>query len=161
MKQVLESYGKFLLEAVILVLLLVLLMCNVTDGMGNYGIFQIIGSYFYSEDTGWNDYGEFDSYESECSRAAPVIAYNNEGILYTGRHMLRNYIRATDSYGNPIPVKILSVMNPGGEISENPMGAGDTEINFPVAGIYSIKISATDRSNKKTVSIIKIPVNKG
>ena len=163
MEQVIRVYGRFLLEAVVFVMLLVLLSARMTDGQGNYGVFHLIGTHFdvSREETGRAD---FDSFAAESRVSSPVITYRYPGTLFTGTYETDILVGATDAAGESIDVRIRSVTNPYGEtdLCGNESGGVEAvrQITFPQSGIYTLRVTATDAHNRRSVCEIRIPVNR-
>lgn len=161
MKQVLEIYGKFLLDAVVVILLLILLLFQITDADGNKGVFELIGNYLQSDVQEGVKYADFDVYKTECDRAKPVISYIGTEHTDTGVHVLTEYISAVDSEGNQIPFQVVNVIGPDGTELTEYVKEDYQEVSFITPGIYTVSVSARDIWNKKTVCTIRIPVNRG
>lgn len=156
MKQVIDTYGKFILECMILVLLLILLFTQIRDDEGNQGVIQIIGARIETTDMDYDSYADFDVYVSEGALEKPVITYTGGNTIRIGMCRLSDYMKAVDYNGNELSVYVMSVLSPAGaELVCN----ADTEINFPLAGVYRVQVKAVDGMNKKTVKQIKIPVS--
>lgn len=160
MQEIIKVYGKFLISAIVVVLLLAILFGTITDENGNRGIFKIVGAHL---DTGaqekWN-YREFENLQAENLKPAPEISFNGSREITVGSILLTNYLTAADCEGNFLPVKIIEVRNPLGEDITGNYQSDSEDLLLPVEGIYTIKVSAVDACNKKTVVQIKIPVNK-
>lgn len=159
MKQVMESYGVFVLEALVVSLLLVLLFTQITDKAGNKGVLKIIGAGLETEGADYGSYTDFDVYQAESAKSAPIITYDTPAALKTGSNRLADYIKATDYAGGELPIKVISVQNPAGadvtvECDE------DTVINLTEPGIYKLTVSAVDDGNRLSTCEIKIAVNK-
>lgn len=160
MKQVMDSFGKFILEAIVLIIFIALLFTSVTDDSGNKGILNIIGAQLQTGGTDYYSYADFNVYETESKKEAPVISYNGAGTtLYTGSIILSDYIKAVDQTGNEIPVKVLSIRNQDDIELIDTYNPDTTEIILSQPGIYTIKLSAVDAINKKTVGRFHLPVN--
>lgn len=159
MKQILESYGLFLLDAVFLVLLLALLTGGIRDAEGNRGIFAMIGAKLAAAETENEEYREFDVYQNEAARAAPVIVYQNTGTVYTGTFRVSDPIKALGADGEELSVCLLSVCAPGAGEVFTPVPWGTEEVTFHSPGIYRLKVTAVDARRKRTTSVIAIPVN--
>lgn len=156
MEQIIRNYGKVLLEGVVAALLLLLILSQIRDGDGNRGIFQIVGAQIGSESTDYRAYTDFDVYETDASKAPPVIRYLGENQIQVGECCLSDYIEAESCSGTKLPIKIVEVFDQSGaEVAcEEEM-----KVVFAEAGIYTIKVQAIDERNKRTVRLIRIPVN--
>lgn len=160
MRQIIEAYGKFLLDALVVVLLMGFLFATVTDDAGNRGIFQIIGA---NLETGGNDYSsytDFDVYEAESKKSAPAITYDASVLAGTGRNRLDSFIRASDDTGKELPFYVTSIQSPGHEELIASYQPDTSEIEFLEPGIYTVELWAVDALYKKTAGRIRIPVNR-
>lgn len=160
MELVIKTYGKFLAEGIVVILLLGLLFWQLEDGNGNRGILQIMGAHFETEQTGAVEYVDFQSYRSEGKRSAPVISYNASNVLYTGSYSIAEYITALDDAGAALTVRLLGMWDPFGVEVDVTEQNGNGEMVFEYSGIYTIKVVAADAGNKRTECLIQIPVNR-
>lgn len=159
MKQIIEIYGKTLLEAVVIMLLFLFLLAGIQDEHGNKGIFKVIGARFPVENRNYENYKDFDIYRENSLRAAPVLYYKAGGTLHTGTSILTDCIGAVDEDGNEIPFEVIEIMDPSGNSILETYDLQSGQIDFLEAGIYSVKAVAMDRMNKKAVCTIRLPVN--
>lgn len=159
MKQVIEAYGKALLEAAAVVLLMILLFAGIEDGQGNRGMLKMIGAKLSLEDNNYQNYKDFNRYKMEGMKPAPVITYNAEDLLHTGNIVLSSCISAADYNGIGIPFRVIQIQNPAGEDVLGRYNADSTEVDLPDAGIYVVEVSAMDDNRKETVCKIRLPVN--
>lgn len=157
MEQIIKNYGRFVLDAVVVALLMVLLFSQITDAEGNRGILNMIGAGIDTGSINYADYTDFNTYVAESSKPAPVITYNGSNSIHAGVARLSDYIKAADRTGAEIAVRVVTLTDQAG--TELPCDA-DTEANFPEAGIYTVRVTAVDDINKRTTSDIRIPVNK-
>lgn len=159
MREVFEYYGRFLIEGIVLATLLGMIFGGMKDENGNQGLCAIVGAQIEMDPEDYRSYTDFkDVYKRESEKAPPHIYYEGEG-LEIGRHVLFDYIKATDSEGQDISVVINSIKGPDEvELIEeyNPYTG---EISFSKPGVYAISVSAKDKSNKRTEAIIQIPMN--
>lgn len=155
MKQIIKNYGGFLLDVTVLALLITLLFSQITDAKGNRGILNMIGAGIKTEGADYAEYTDMDTYVTESSKTAPVISFD-DSIIKVGNIDLTNHIKAADHTGAELQIKVLAVTNRNGtELSFN-----DASVNFPVAGIYEVKVTAVDAWNRRTTSRIRLAVNK-
>lgn len=159
MKQIAEIYGKALLEAVIVGLLVILLLLEVDDGHGNRGIFQIIGSQIRTEHTDYRDYTDFDVYRESCSKTSPVIQCKDIGLLKAGIVELTACIVAVDYRGRELPLEVRQVQAPDGTDITDAYDPDTGMIDFSDAGIYVVRVVALDDNCKNTVCSVRLPVN--
>jgi hypothetical protein len=156
MEQIIKTYGGFLLEAVVAVLLLLLLLFQITDTDGNSGIFRIVGANIASKGTDYSSYQDFAVYAADSEKMSPVIYYTGDSHVCVGDDSWADFLCAEDYAGERLPVKILSVTDPLG--IESPWKDG-AKTELAQAGIYQIKVTAVDAANKRTTCVVKIPVN--
>ena len=154
MKQVIEVYGKFLLEAVGVAALALLLLVGIRDTEGNRGIFQMVGAKLPVE-----SYFDAEIYKSESEKQPPTIRLQLETMIKTGTQKISDYLIAEDYDANLLPIKILCVINPEGTDITGDCNSDTTEILFPEPGIYTVTLAAKDDGNRKTIKVVKIPVN--
>lgn len=157
MKEIIEQYGKMLIESLILGMLLLLIFAGVEDEDGNKGVLQIIGAGIHEVPNDYTSYTDFDTYEADSYKSAPEIEYSGGNFLI-GELNLCDYITATGYAGNEVPIKIISVVDRTGR--ELPV-IDEQRVYFNTAGVYVVTIKAVDNTKKETISTIKIPVNEG
>lgn len=159
MKQVIEVYGKFLLEAVGVAALALLLLVGIRDTEGNRGIFQMVGAKLPVESIVVEDYFDAEIYKSESEKQPPTIRLQLETMIKTGTQKISDYLIAEDYDANLLPIKILSVINPEGTDITGDCNPDTAEILFAKPGIYTVTVAAKDDGNRKTIKVVKIPVN--
>lgn len=157
MEEIIKQYGNMLLECLIVGLLFVLIFVNIEDVEGNKGVLQIIGARLYEETADYAAYTDFDVYEEDAYKSAPVIEYSGTSILI-GERNLSDYISAFGYAGAELPVKIISVVDRTGR--ELPV-IDEQKVDFDTPGIYIVTVRTVDDTKKATVCTIKIPVNEG
>lgn len=159
MQEVIEHYGKFILDAMVLLLLMMLIFLEIEDESGNKGILAIIGAQINNESVNYSLYTDFkETYKKESERTAPSISC--EGVsLKVGEYKLSDYIKAEDYSGQSLAVKLVSITNPDGEDVMDIYRPDTTEIFFSQAGIYTIRVSARDDGNRVTEASFEILVN--
>lgn len=152
MKQVLKIYGKFMLEGIALSCVVYLWI---------YGsFFENIGAQLTVETMEYGSYTDFrEIYLRESQKEVPQINYIT-GNITVGAHALAELIEAHDYAERELEIKIHSIINPKGEEQLNHYDEESENINFTMPGVYTIKVSAVDDGNRKSVCLIKIPVNK-
>lgn len=155
MEQVIRAYGRFLLEAAVSALLLVLLFAGLKDEEGNQGVFRMIGAQLDEarEESGGLDFAGF---AGESRVGKPVIAYRYTGVLYTGSYPPEMLLGAVDAAGNEREVRVRSVTDPQGNERE-PDAAG--QLVFDTGGIYTLRVAAMDDENRVSTCEIRVPVN--
>ena len=158
MEQIGRTYGRFLLEAVVFGLLIVLLFEGITDAYGNRGVFRMMGAYL-QEETRCVPGEDFQMYQLEGQKNAPTIAYVDCGMRHTGGCLIGNIVQAKDYTGQSISVKVQSICNPKG-MEQIELYEGEvTQIQFAERGIYVLKVSATDAWNRTSTYRIRIPIH--
>lgn len=158
MEQIGRAYGRFLLEAVVFALLIVLLFGGIADEAGNRGIFRMIGGYL-QEDTRSVLGEDFQMYQLEGQKNAPMIDYVDCGIRYVGKYSIESIVQAKDYTGQYIPVKVRSFCNPRGIEQIGAYMGEVTQIQFAERGIYVLEVSATDAWNRMSTYRIRIPIH--
>ena len=160
MNQVISTYGKFLLEGIILVAVFVLVFTGIRDDAGNQGVFAIVGSQIETGNTDYESYNDFrGTYQTESGHAAPEIIYVTEGVLRIGTVKLSEHIKAADYEGNELPIKVTGILSPLGTELISSYDPAKEEINLAAAGLYTITVRVLDRGNRESIRIFKIPVN--
>ncbi len=153
-----KTYGKALLEFVVLVLFLLLFMTGIQDTDGNVGVFDMMGASLPKEQTAPGS--SFTGCVEESTRRFPQIFYKKEGMLQTESYEVTELLEAVDCEGNALPLQIRQVWNPWG-ISEPDAYCADTgQLCFKTPGIYTLQIAATDAWNHTSVCKVSIPVNR-
>lgn len=159
MEQVIKAYGRFLVEGIVLVALLVILFTGINDEDGNKGVLAVAGAKLEVESVNYNQYTDFiGTYQNECGKAAPVISFIGTH-LYSGTCIIPDFIKATDCAGAELQIKVSSIKDEGGVELIDLYNQDTGEISF-VPGIYTVEVSAKDANNKLTRCTIQIPVSK-
>lgn len=147
MKVVMKLYGQFILETV--VLLAITLLCL------QQGHLEWMGNNMPTEEKFYHDYSDFQKvYYEECQKRAPEIVYIN-GNVVTGAYLVSELIDAYDYAGRGLEVIVHTVLNPQNQEE----AVEDSRIVFSVPGIYTVKVSAVDDGNRRSICTIRIPVN--
>lgn len=159
MKKIISIYGRFLLDALVIVILLFLVFTQIQDNNGNKGALHIIGARLVAnvQNTDYYNYTDFDKMLADSTKPNPAISYVGSNSIQMGHVVLSDYINAMDYSGAALPIKVLKVVDPTGvEIASNQ----NTEIECTLSGIYTVTVSAVDNICKKTVCTIQIPINR-
>lgn len=159
MEQVIRAYGRFLLEASVLVLLVVLLFTGIMDDQGNRGIFSMMGKYV-DEEEAFGDM-DFKGYQRESQRSNPTIAYVGTETLYTGNYPLSAILRAVDDEGVELPIEVNSICDSLGIERTEECLVDASHIQFAGKGVYTLRVTAVDVRNRTSTCEIRIPVNRG
>lgn len=157
MEQVIRTYGKFVLEAIVFALLIWLLVAGLVDEEGNQGVFRMLGAHIEEEAVFAR--GDVERYQWEGEQSAPAITYVNVQILQPGIYDVDAIINATNSQGERIPVTVESVRDPYGMVQ---MGGNLSEVSqlpLMVPGIYTLRVSAKDAGNRMSTCEFRVPVN--
>lgn len=160
MKYIIETYGRFLLEGIVVTLVLGLLF-TVKDAKGNIGIFRILGGTWNQgyvdilPDTG------FGVYETEASKEFPGAGYEYAGKIYAGEELLlTSFIKVQGDKSQQLRIKVLEITDSTGQDRFTCYSEDTGKICFPTEGVYKVKISVKDTACKKYTCAINIPVNK-
>lgn len=159
MKIITEQYGKMLLDLLVVASLMLLLFSQVTDDKGNRGIFQIMGAQLPAE-TEQDFSHEFDVYAKESQKPAPVIAASYGGTLVVGEYPLEELVSAVDWEGTALEVQLMSVSFAAGSGEAVEHECNTKSMLFEEAGIYTLRVMAVDAGMRRTVSLIRVPVNR-
>lgn len=157
MEQIVKAYGKFLLEAVTVAVLLGMLFAGMTDEQGNVGIFRMMGAYLSKEEQKtWDDYTII---AEESERSLPWIFYRKSELFCRESYSLSELFGASDCEGKELPVKVRAIYNPLGILDNHFYDKEMGQIIFDEPGIYTLQVSATDEWNHVSVYQVHIPVN--
>lgn len=160
MREVIEHYGKFILESMVAIALMTIIFISLTDSGGNKGIYAITGAQLDISDQNYHTYTDFKgTYKTESEKAAPKISFES-GRLVVGVHALSNYIKAVDYAGNTLALKVISIKAPDGTEIIETYNPATTNINMSQSGIYTVTLSALDDINKSQKVTIQIPINR-
>lgn len=173
MKELMKQYGGIVLAGVVLIVMFVLLFSGITDAQGNRGIIKIVAARLDTEGTDYAAYTDYDTYETESTKTAPEITYQDAGYLPVGTVNFLSNVTATDYAGRTLSnagsavddgerntgyLKITRVEDiSGNDLSAN-INADTGEITFPAAGIYEVTIRAQDDGYRKRTYTIRVPV---
>lgn len=158
MELIIKTYGKVLLESVVLALFLLLLMSGVRDEEGNIGVFHLMGASLKEEQSASGS--NFVNYVEESRRGVPQIFCKKGEMLHLGSYDVAELVGAVDCEGRELPLQIRSVCNPQGIPETDVYHADTAQISFDRPGIYILEIGVTDAWNHRSVCRIRIPVNR-
>lgn len=159
MRVLLEYYGKFVLESMVVIALVTLIFAAMTDDEGNQGIYAITGAQMKIDSIDYHTYTDFKgTYKKESEKVPPRI-YFEGNRLEVGIHVLSDYIKAVDDAGNFLPIKILSIKAPDKTEMLGVYNQSTGEINLFQTGVYTVMVVATSDNNKSTKAKIQIPIN--
>lgn len=157
MEQVIRTYGKFVLEAVVFALLLWLLLAGMVDEQGNQGIFHMLGAHVGEEIMIFRE--DVERYQQEGEQSAPIIARAHSQILQPGIYDVDAIVYATNSQGERISVTLESIRDPYGTVQMGGNLSEVTQISFIEPGIYVLRVSAKDKGNRVSTCEFRVPVN--
>lgn len=159
MKIVIEQYGRFILDGIVVVAVMVIIFLGLSDANGNKGIFKVTGAQLEIENVDYTAYTDFKgTYKTESEKTKPKITFTGVRVA-TGNLVLSDYIKATDYTGASLFIQISSILSPEGDELIDGYNTETTAITLLEPGVYTIKVSATDSSSHKTESTVQFPVN--
>ena len=158
MKQLINAYGNFLIEGIVMVLLINWMFIGVKEEE-NIGIFEIIGAQMTSEQENYSDYKDFrETYKKESTKGAPIIYFSGTHLT-VGRNRLSDWIVIKDYSDNNLKPIVNSIKNINGTELVDGYDKITTEIVFQDAGIYIIDVEASDDCKRTSRCKMLIPVN--
>lgn len=159
MKLVIEHYGKFMLEGIVIFAVCGILVCGLTDENGNHGIFAVMGEQLEVSNENYLAYTDFaDTYKAESEKTPPKISWH-AGRIETGVHVLSDYIKVTDYAGNALAFQVMEIEAPDGTKGLSSYNPDTTEIGLSQMGVYKVTLFAKDDGKRITRSVVQIPVN--
>lgn len=160
MKYIFDTYGGFLLEGLTVVLVLGLLFV-VKDKDGNSGVLKILGGVWSQ---GYEDIlpdAGFSFYKEEAEKPFPSVVFEYSDNIYACEELaLDLFLKVSGTEKQSLRIKILEITDSMGVIQTDCYDEQAGTICFPAEGIYKLKISVKDRSNKKYTCALNIPVNR-
>ena len=172
MEQITRHYGIFFLRGFVVVLLLSLIFGSSAIGDQEWSIREFIREALEPEEVSVSD-SDLQTFITEGAVDAPVIAWQYEGVLYTGTYELQELVSATDYAGRELTVRLEDISSVGEtedaaendaqeeeNVEENVEVDGD-RITFLRSGIYCMRLMAKDDKGHRVVCEIRIPVNGG
>ncbi len=171
MEQITRHYGIFFLRGFVVVLLLSLIFGSSAVGDQAWSIREFIREALEPEEVAVSD-SDLQTFITEGSVDAPVIAWRYEGVLYTGTYELQELVGATDYAGRELTVRLEDISSVGEteDAAENDAREENVEENVEVdgnrivflqPGIYCMRLMAKDDKGHRAVCEIGIPVNGG
>lgn len=170
-EQITRHYGIFFLRGFVVVLLLSLIFGSSAVGDQAWSIREFIREALEPEEVAVSD-SDLQTFITEGSVDAPVIAWRYEGVLYTGTYELQELVGATDYAGRELTVRLEDISSVGEteDAAENDAREENVEENVEVdgnrivflqPGIYCMRLMAKDDKGHRAVCEIGIPVNGG
>lgn len=157
MEFIIKIYGKFLLEAVIVGMFLLLLLVGIRDEHGNIGVFHMIGSCLEEEQTVLG--GDFTNFAEESKRSAPQIFYKKEEAVCLGSYNTTDLFGSIDCEGAELLPQVQAVYNLQGDLETEAYDVDTMQISFHKPGIYTVQVCAVDLWNRESVCKFQVPVN--
>lgn len=157
MEQVTRSYGRFLLDAMAVLLLIGALFFGATDAEGNRGLPAIIGARVPEEEPAGSS--DFEEFAIESRKAFPTFSFSGGGALVGGEYGVSDIVTARDYRGQALPVSVRSIIDPTGAEQIGAYVGEVSRVQFAIRGIYTLKVAATDAWNRTEVATVKVPVN--
>ena len=159
MEQIGRTYGKFILEGIVLICLVGIFIFGKRDDSEDVGILELLGNNLSKVNETYESYMDFKgSYKEESGKEAPVIRYV-AGAVDAGVVNLAQLIKAIDYAGNELEVEILSIRNMDDVELIESYDPDAKKVEFVKAGIYTVRVRARDDGNRTKTCRIKIPVN--
>lgn len=171
MEQITRHYGIFFLRGFVVVLLLSLIFGSGAVGDQAWSIREFIREALEPEEVVVSD-SDLQTFITEGAVDAPVIAWQYEGVLYTGAYELQELVSATDYAGRELTVRLEDINSVGEteDAAENDIREENVEENVEVdgdrivfgqPGIYCMRLMAKDDKGHRAVCEIRVPVNGG
>lgn len=160
MKNIFETYGHFMLEGMTVVLVLGFLF-STKDNEGNQGVLKLLGGVWNQgyEDILW-DTG-FMLYEEEAAKAFPSVVFAYDNKIYVNEPLpLLSFLRISGNKEQSLRMKVLDITDSAGTIKMDCYNEQTGTVCFPTEGIYKLKLSVKDASNKKYSCAINVPVSR-
>lgn len=158
MEQIVRIYGKFLLNAMVVVLLIGMILTGFMDDAGNRGIFHMIGAYLAAAEIEEAIPEDFKVYQQEGLKEPPVIFLEKMGTLHTGVHVMSEYVKAVDYNQRELSIQLLGCYD-SEERELEFCNMETSEVYFENSGIYTIEVGAADAENRRSICCIKLAVN--
>ena len=119
----------------------------------------MIGAKLPIDSVDYEGYTDYNSYQTESTRQAPEIYFQSGSLIRTGNNKLSDCIMAKDYAANMLQIKVISIKNPDDTDITSQCNQDTTEIMLNDPGVYTVTVSAKDDANRKSIKVIKFPVN--
>lgn len=174
MEQITRHYGIFFLRGFVVALLLGLIFGGSAIGDKEWSICEFIREALEPEEVSVSD-SDLQTFITEGAIDAPMIAWQYEGVLYTGTYGLQELVSVTDYAGRELTVRLedISVGEMGDAAGDGVQEENEEEneeknveidgnrITFLQSGIYCMRLMAKDDKGHRAVCEIRVPVNGG
>ena len=158
MQEIIDCYGEFLLEMIVVGLLLINVFWGIEDNYGNHGVLQIIGKSLPEENVNHIEYIDFGKvYNEECNKDMPQIYFLGTH-LKVGTNKVEDYFVAYDYEGKELPIILNLITDIKGTEVLDIYNEVLNEIYFSVTGIYVVEAETRDQENRVFRCKIQIPV---
>lgn len=158
MKEVVEVFGKFFLEGLVIGGLFINIIYGIKDNEGNQGIFQIIGDNLSIEKIEHTKYEDFrGTYIRECNKDMPNISFLGTHLKMSN-NKLSDYFVAYDYAGRELPIVVKHIFDLEGVEHTELYNRDLNEINFSKAGIYVLEVEVKDNENRIRRWKVQVPV---
>lgn len=158
MEKIIKTYGQFILNVIIMLILLTYLFLNITDSEGNRGIMNVLGAHMQTRSIDYASYNDFDTYKTEAVKPAPEINYITSNQMHVGLNSISSYFSTVSPTGIR-SFKVIDISDSFGNSVLAGYDATNQTISFPSAGIYTIRMQAVDEINKKKIVDVRVPVS--
>lgn len=159
MKKIINTYGHFILDAIVVIILMTFFFAGIMDNEGNRGIMAILGAHMQTSSIDYNSYNDFDVFEQEAAKPIPVLNYTTATQMHVGNNNIVDYLKATSCTGANLNIKILDITDSLGNSVFSGYDPANQTITFSAAGIYTIRMVTVDEVNKKALVDVRVPVS--
>lgn len=158
MKEILNTYGEFFLEGLVIGLLFINIVFGIRDVEGNQGVFHLIGNKISINNIRHTEYVDFKStYTDECNKSMPQLQFI--GLHFrVGNNKLSDYLVAHDYAGRRLPMVVKRITDKEGIELSDIYNKDSDEIFFQKAGIYIMEAEIRDSENRIVQYKIYLPV---
>lgn len=158
MKEIIDAYGEFFLEVIVIGLLFVNVFCGIEDKCGDKGILRVVGKNIPIEKVNHMEFWDFNkTYRDESKKSMPQIYFVGTH-LKTGSNKLSDFLVAYDYAGRELPITLQQVTDMVGTEIVDIYDEGASEIYFSSAGIYIVEAETRDNENRVYRCKIQLPV---
>lgn len=158
MKEILDAYGEFFLEGLVIGLLFINIVFGIRDAEGNQGAFHLMGNKVSINNIRHTGYMDFKStYSDECNKSMPQLQFI--GLHFgVGNNKLSDYLVAYDYAGRRLPIVVKRIIDKEGVEVSDIYNRDSDEIFFQKVGIYIMEAEIRDSENRIVRYKIHLPV---